>query len=316
MHIAHNLNAEAHAALRAHFPGVIITAMPLDGPWDIPDDASAVVLSLPYGSAPKEAPRPAGWPKAIRLVQLPRVGIDDQPDWLFEAPMVCIARGTNSVAIGEYVLAAMLTHEKRYADLWMHPGRTWPTLAQKVKNAQGSLEGKTLGLVGYGDIGREIARLARAFRMRIVASRRNPAPDEDGVEFLPLQDTVAQADHLVCAAPLTESTCNLFNAVLWAHAKPGQHFINVGRGGLVDQDALMDALCSGRLAAATLDVTEPEPLPPDHPLLTMPNVRVSPHCSAVTNGIIARTMEKVIANLEAFAAGGTPADVVDRARGY
>jgi phosphoglycerate dehydrogenase-like enzyme len=316
MHIAHNLNSDAHALIGAHFPGTAVTAMPPDGPWNIPDDATAFVFSLPYGLAPKEAQRPHGWPKAIRLVQLPRVGIDDQPAWLFEAPMVCIARGTNSVAIAEYVLAAMLTHEKRYADLWMHPGGAWPTLAEKVRNAQGSLHGKTLGLAGYGDIGKEIARLARAFNMRIVASRRSPALSEDGVEFLPLQDTVAQADHLVCAAPLTESTRNMFNAAIWAHAKPGQHFINVGRGGLVDHDALLAALRSGRLAAATLDVTEPEPLPADHPLLTMPNVRISPHCSAVTEGIVARTMEKVLANLKTLAAGGTPADAVDPRRGY
>lgn len=161
------------------------------------------------------------------------------------------------------------------------------------------LSGLVLGVVGLGPIGLEVARLGAAFGMRVVGVRRTPRGDEP-CETWPLarlDELLALADALVLALPLTDDTRHLFEARRLARMKRGAWLVNVGRGALVDEPALVDALREGRLGGAGLDVFESEPLPPESPLWDMPNVIVTPHNSGDAPGNLVRATEIFLDNL-------------------
>ena len=142
-----------------------------------------------------------------------------------------------------------------------------------------SPEGQTLVILGYGAIGRRLTELLRPLGMKVVAFRRHPRGDE-GVPVIAadqLQQTLGEADHVVNILPESSETLNFFDAARFAAIKPGAAFYNIGRGTTVDQEALFDALRSDHLKAAWLDVTDPEPLPADHPLWSQPNCFMTPH---------------------------------------
>lgn len=278
---------------------------------DLPRADVLFALPAPKGQTLKEAPRPANW-DAVRWVQLASAGIDYYPDWLFDGPVVTTARGTASVAIAEYVLAAILSDAKRIPEIWLDDAADWRRIQLGV------VQGTTLGLYGFGSIGREVAQRALALGMRVLAVRRSGAPFEvagveavDGIEAL-----LARADHVVLAAPATPATRHAINAATLAHARPGLHLINIARGSLVDHAALGEALDAGRVRLATLDVSEPEPLPPGHPFYRDARVRLSPHISPSSDRIVPALIDKFLHNLDAFRSGRPLADVVDAARGY
>lgn len=182
-----------------------------------------------------------------------------------------------------------------------------------------SFGGKTMLVVGLGGIGTETAKRAAALGMIVYATRNSSREGPDYVEYVGLSDELfelaAKADVIVNALPLTAATQGLFNSDFFDAVKPGAYFINVARGASVVTDDLMAALDSGQLAGAGLDVTDPEPLPPDHPLWRMQNVIITPHVAGV-----ARTLERHQAvaqeNLRRFIAGDALLNVVDPARGY
>jgi phosphoglycerate dehydrogenase-like enzyme len=154
--------------------------------------------------------------------------------------------------------------------------------------------------------------------MRVVALRRTPtAPPVGDVEVVAsLGELMAQSDHVIVAAPATPQTHHLINASALAAAKPGGHLINVARGTLVDQDAVLAALDRGELAMASLDVVDPEPLPPGHPLYTHPRVRLSPHVSWSSPDTGPRTIEMFVDNHRRYRAGEPLHGVVDTSVGY
>ena len=167
------------------------------------------------------------------------------------------------------------------------------------------LDGQRLVVVGYGPIGQEVVRLATAFRMDPVIVRRAARGDEP-CPVRPLSelvDAVSNADSVVVALPLEPETRNVISAEVIAAMPAEAMFVNVGRGELVDQAALTDALASGRLAGAGLDVFDPEPLPPDDELWDLPNVIVSPHNSGSSDGTTTRVAEMFLENLERFVRG-------------
>ena len=142
------------------------------------------------------------------------------------------------------------------------------------------VHGSTLGIIGFGRIGEAIARRGLGFGMRVVYSSRSRRPEAErslGVEWLDFEELLASADHVVVATPLTPETHHLIDADALALMQPTATLVNIARGGTVDPDALYDALTSGTIAAAGLDVTEPEPIPADHPLLDLPNCTILPH---------------------------------------
>lgn len=169
------------------------------------------------------------------------------------------------------------------------------------------LQGLVLGVVGMGPIGTEVARLGAACGMRVIAVRRTPRGDEpcETWSLARLDELLARADALVLALPLTDDTRHLLGASRIARMKPGSWLVNVGRGALVEEAALVEALREGRLGGAGLDVFEIEPLPPESPLWSLPNVLVTPHSSGDTPGNLARATVIFVDNLGRFARGET-----------
>lgn len=177
------------------------------------------------------------------------------------------------------------------------------------------LFGATLGIVGLGEIGEAVARRARGFRMRILyhSRTRKPALEADlGLEFRDLHSLLADSDFVSLHTPLTPQTRHLLGPAAFAAMKPGAILVNTARGGIVDQDALVEALRSGSLGGAALDVTDPEPLPPSHPLYSFPNVIITPHIGSASRATRARMAEMAAANILAVLAGSEPPNPVNR----
>jgi phosphoglycerate dehydrogenase-like enzyme len=167
------------------------------------------------------------------------------------------------------------------------------------------LDGARLAVLGMGPIGIEIARLGVALNMKVEAIRRTPTGSEPcpTFSFDQLSRVLANADWVAVALPLTSDTRQIFDAKTFAIMKPGAHFINVGRGELVDEDALIMALQSGHLAGAALDVFATEPLPPDSPLWNMDNVIITPHSSSASAQSGLRSEDIFVKNFARYVAG-------------
>ena len=166
------------------------------------------------------------------------------------------------------------------------------------------LAGKTLGIVGMGDIGSAIAARAQVSKMKVIYNNRHRREDDakTGAQYVDFSTLLAEADFIVLAVTLNPSTKNLFNAEVIAKLKPTAALINISRGAVVDTDALYDALLNGKLAYAAMDVTSPEPLPGEHKLLTLPNVTVTPHMASATvetrDAMALLTVDNILAGLE------------------
>jgi phosphoglycerate dehydrogenase-like enzyme len=239
------------------------------------------------------------------------------------------ARGVFSRPIAEYVLLMILAISRRLPQLLeLQRERTW----QPLEGAE--LRDVTVGIVGLGSIGRAVAALASPFGCRIIALRRHghqrpvpAAPDGDeppagdmrvdrvlGPDALP--ELLAESDFVVLAAPLTPETENLIDAVALARCKPGAWLINIARGGLIDERALLRALDDGPLGGAVLDAFRNEPLPPSSPFYDRPNVIVTPHTSWSSGRVLDRSIELFCTNLRRYADGQPLLNVVDPAAGY
>jgi len=312
--IASQLEAELNEAIARHPSRPKVIAAPVDTPWTIANDADALIVRPT--PAWRQAPRddvPAGWPGRLRWVFTSSAGVDFYPHWLLDAPVVSCARGTASEEIADYVIAAIYARTKDLAAAAAHEPAQWRY------TELGQVLGSTIGVVGLGAIGTAVARRATALGARVVAARRSNAARIGviGVEVLPsVADVVARADHVVIAVPATPETRHLFGPDLLAQVKPGAHLINVARGSVVDQAALIAALDSGRLSFATLDVTDPEPLPAGHPLYTHRRVLLTPHISASYTLARGKLLDKILTDITRVAYGQQPVDVVDRLRGY
>ncbi|CAN5332313.1 D-isomer specific 2-hydroxyacid dehydrogenase family protein [soil metagenome] len=290
-----------------------IIAVPEDAPWDVAGSAD-ILLARP-SVAWRESlrlSRPPVWPGRLRWVYSASVGVDFYPSWLLDAPLVTCGRGVASDEIADYVIAAIYARAKDLESV------TARSLAQWKPVPLGRVSGTTVGIVGFGAIGSAVARRALALGAQVTGVRRGATPSAvPGVELLPtVEAVVAVADHIVIALPATPATRHMFNADLLARARPGAHLINVARGSVIDQAALMDALDRGGLDFATLDVTDPEPLPEGHRLYTHPRVRLTPHVSSNHLMVRHRLFDKVADDITRFARGEQPSDIVDPVRGY
>ena len=200
-------------------------------------------------------------------------------------------------------MAVMLAFEKQLPERWLaappEPPERW-NMAQL-----GSLSGRKLALIGFGGIAQAIAMRALPSAMVVEGFRRTrvPSPIEGVGVATDLESLLADADHVVVAAPETPATRHLVNDAVFAMMKPGAHFVNIARGGLVDQDALRRALDSERLAMATLDCVDPEPLPEGHWLYAHPRVRLSAHISWAGPGSFEGLMDRFVENLGRYRRG-------------
>ncbi len=214
--------------------------------------------------------------------------------------------GTNAEAVANSALAGLLALSRGLPG-WMQLQRERRWRKRTRSEAPPDLRGQTLLLVGAGAIGGHVATVARAIGLQVVAVRRSAARDGDPAhETHPpsaLASLLPRADWLVIACPLTAETRGMIDAHALSLLPPGAHLVNIGRGEVVDQPAMVAALASGRLAGAYLDVFDPEPLPPESPLWDMPNVIVSPHDAASAAGNDRRVFELFCENLGRWQAG-------------
>jgi len=247
--------------------------------------------------------------------------------------LVTNARGVFSRPIAEYVMMMILSVSRQLPQLLeLQRERTW----QPLEGAE--LRDVTVGIVGLGSIGRAVSALATAFGCRVVAVRRRADVEPGaaatslagGVDDRPLgeimldrvgspatlPDLLAESDFIVLAAPLTPETHEMINAETLAMVKPGAWLINVARGRLIDERALLRALQDGPLGGAVLDTFREEPLPPDSPFWDQPNVIVTPHTSWSSRRVLDRSVELFCDNLRLFATGQPLLNVVDPSAGY
>jgi phosphoglycerate dehydrogenase-like enzyme len=227
------------------------------------------------------------------------------------------ARGVFSDPIAEYVVMMVLAVSRRLPQLLeLQRERTWQPLEGREMAAV------TVGVVGLGSIGARVADLAYRLGCRVIATRRRAGdgPQPAGLsEVLPpegLPQLMAQSDFIVIALPLTPETTNIIDAEMLAHAKPGAWLINVARGALVDERALVRAIRDGHLGGAVLDAFREEPLPPNSELYTTPNVIVTPHTSWSSGRVLDRSIELFCDNLGRFRSGEPLLNLVDPAAGY
>lgn len=313
-----NMPEETVAALAREFPGVRFDDPATREECDALLPLADVVLGV--------ALRPRNFASAarVRWVHSTAAGVGHLlfPE-LVESPIVMTnARGLHARAMAEHVLGVMLAFTRRlHVSRDLQGARRWAQ-TELCAAAPGfeELAGATLGLVGFGRIGEAIAGAARVFGMRVLAVRRHPRPDpapadeQWGPERL--GELLERADWVVLAAPHTPATERLIGRAELARMKPGARLVNIARGALVDEAALIEALRAGALAGAALDVAVTEPLPPESPLWTMPEVILTPHVSGVGPRFWERVREQFAANLRRFLAGEPLENVVDKRSGY
>ncbi|HUY79026.1 MAG TPA: D-2-hydroxyacid dehydrogenase [Ktedonobacterales bacterium] len=235
--------------------------------------------------------------------------------------IITTASGVHGVPMSEFVLSVMLIWARRWPEIFTaQREKRWPE--SQLELMGGELDGATLGVIGLGAIGRRIAQLGRAVGMRVVALRRSATPGQTDPDadtlYAPnqLADLLGQADYVVLSAPSTPETDHLITAERLRQMKRSAVLINIARGELVDEPALIAALRDGAIAGAGLDVFETEPLPADSPLWSMPNVIISPHISGVTPRYSTRLATLFLDNVARLRSGQPLRNVVDVARGY
>ncbi len=315
--------------IRAAAPGARIVTLSREGLTDEPVDDVEVLLR---GWLSSEAfDRLLGRAPRLTWVHSASAGVERAltPAARQRGLVITNARGVFSRPIAEYVLMMILAISRRLPGLLeLQRERTW----QPLEGVE--LRDVTVGIVGLGSIGRAVGTLATAFGCRVVAVRRRAdegdrpaAADEDvtpfgdamlarvvGPDALP--EILAESDFVVLAAPLTTETQNMMNGETLAAMKPGAWLINVARGGLVEERALLSALTDGRIGGAVLDTFREEPLPPTSPFYDLPNVIVTPHTSWSSGRVLDRSVELFCDNLRRYAAGEPLLNVVDPAAGY
>ena len=260
---------------------------------------------------------PAAWPHAdsLRWVHVGGTGVDAVmfDDLIASDVEVTNTRGLFDRPIAEYVLAQILNFAK---DL---PGSIRLQLDHQWEHRESErIAGASALVVGTGSIGRAIARLLTAVGMRVHGLGRTPREDDPdfGTVTTDLHAELPAADYVVCVTPLTPQTRHMFDASAFAAMKPHARFVNVGRGESVVTDDLVDALRSGAVAGAALDVVDPEPLPAGHPLWDLPNVVLTPHNSGDFIGWRPEIVAAFTDNFQRWITGRPLQNVVDKKLGY
>ncbi len=317
--------------IRAVSPDLEVTQRSMsDGRW--PDDeqvTAEIIYAISGVPHPEQAPN-------LRWVQAHSAGIDrlrDLPIWESDV-VITNSSGIHAPNIAQYVLAQMLA--------WAHRVPKWLRLQSESRWPDDrwgellpdELRGKTLGIVGYGSIGREIARIATAFGMQVLATKRDPRHLEDTNYFIPetgdpegilpariypgeaTRSMVAECDFVVITLPLTDKTHHLFDEEMFRAMRENAFVVNIGRGPVINERDLIRALKKGWIAGAGLDVFEEEPLPADSPLWKLENVIISPHISGSTPHYDERATHLFCENLRRYLDGRPLLNVVNREYGY
>lgn len=260
------------------------------------DDVDLASVTIAAGSVPDS--ELAAMP-ALDWVHCWAAGVESEVGPMLRSSGIAVtsSAGNGAVPLAEHAMMLTLMLD-REAHRWQDAQRE----CRWERFTHSELHGKTMGIYGFGNVGRELAIRARAFGMRVIALRRRPDRDADLVDrmFAPddLYDFAAECDVLVVTAAKTRETEGAIDAAVLAALKPRANVVVVSRGNIVSEPDLLDALRSGRIAAAGLDAHAEEPLPPDSPYWTMPGVIVTPHNGATTVATAARGTEIFLANLQ------------------
>jgi len=301
-----------------------------------PESANYMSVDVLYSMSP---PRDLARVPRLKWVQLHMAGVNalfDHPLYTHSTVPITTTSGVHAATIAEYAMTMLLALAHRVPRMvaWQARG-TWPPDADRWPLfVPSELRGASLGIIGYGSIGRELARLAKTFGMTVLACKRDPSKREDTGYALPgtgdpdgalpdawyaprqLGELLARSDVVVMATPLTRETERMIGKAELLSMKPSAYFINVGRGATVDESALAAALRDGVIAGAAIDVFAQEPPSPGHPLYACDNVILSPHVSGFLPSYDDKCVTLFAENVRRWLAGETLRNLVDRAAGY
>jgi phosphoglycerate dehydrogenase-like enzyme len=294
-----------------------------DAQEDVPDDFAAeaeyviAALAPVGGSLIKRCPK-------LRLIQVPGHGfehIDLEAARAAGVPVATVmSSGAEAHTVAEWAILMAGAASRRLTVGHAALQRGEFANVTIMQSGVFELAGKTIGIVGLGRIGREVAKRARGFDMKIIyhdAYRPGPEVEQElGVEYRDFDALLAEADFVTLHVPVTAKTKALIGKREIDLMKQEAILINTSRGPVVDHDALVEALKSNRIRAAAIDVYDPEPPPPDDPLLSLPNVTLSPHMAGVTAESLLRILQAAMANCNRVARGEAPLDVVEGEDGH
>jgi phosphoglycerate dehydrogenase-like enzyme len=285
--------------------------------WRVLLDRAEVLFGIPDDTAEGLAAAVTGLPR-LRWIHATSAGAGEQvrkaalPAEALKRVAITTSSGVHAVPLAEYAILGLLAVAKelpRFVE--EQRAKAWPEVHRPLRE----LDGQTLFLVGLGDIGRETARLGKALGMRTVGFRRTQGPPPEWVDDVHgperLAELAGRADAMVVSLPLTDQTAGLIDRATIDHLPASCIFVNVGRGGVVDEPALIDALRERRIAGAVLDVFATEPLPEDSPLWALPNVLVTPHAAALSARENERIVELFVDNLRRYLDGRPLRNVVE-----
>jgi D-2-hydroxyacid dehydrogenase (NADP+) len=241
----------------------------------------------------------------LRFIQSIGAGTDQFPrdELVRRGIRLASARGVNARAVAEHAMALMLALSRRLPEARDNQARrAWRGMIGDLAGREDELGGKTLLVIGLGDIGGRLARLAKAFDMHVIGLRRDPARGREAADAVhrmdELRSLLPEADFVALTCPLTTETENLIDASAFGRMKPSSYLINVARGRIVDEAALIEALAAKRIAGAGIDVTAEEPLAPSSPLWGMAQVLITPHTAGETRRYEDNVIEILRDNLE------------------
>lgn len=310
--------AELAASIRRRWPEMKVVHLPA---YDrLAEEIADTHIHVGYALRPAQL-RQA---RSLQWMHVTAAGVSQMlfPEFVASEVILTNARGVNAIPIGDHTLGAIIALARHFPSAWRYQAEhRWAQ--QQIWDESPrprELGGQRLVLVGLGSIGKEIAVRARGFGMKITAVTRSGL-DRDGLadEILAadgLDAAVARADFVVLAAPETPTTRRLMDARRLTLMKPSAFLINVARGALVDEEALVEALRTRRIAGAAIDVAEREPLAPDSPLWSLNNVIITPHVANLTESLWERQGAIMMENLERWFGGRELMNLVDKERGY
>lgn len=311
------LSAEATQQIKAVSPQIAIITVSGEDEWRRALAEADVVFGDVYGPDLAAA-------KRLRWVQYGAAGVERvlSPEWLASPVVLTNAKGCYAPEIGEHVFGLLFALTRGIAvQTRQMQQKQWARRGGRLFE----LRGMTMGIVGFGGIGRETARRAKAMDMRVMAADVQPLHPEqvgnlaDAIHLVDgggLAQLLGESDVVVSAAPHTKRSEGMFGEAEFAAMRRGAYFINVSRGKLVQTPALVKALGEGQLAGAGLDVTDPEPLPDNHPLWDMPEVVITPHTAGQSQFSGKRTQAVFAENVRRYVHNLPLLNVVDKQAGY
>ncbi|HKL78945.1 MAG TPA: D-2-hydroxyacid dehydrogenase [Mobilitalea sp.] len=268
-----------------------------------------------------------GWPEEeqlkrsvnLRWLHLPSAGADSYARWeLYPNSNILLTNssGVYGVPIAEHVLAMILAYNH---NLWKYAEQQKNLKWEEIRRTR-DFYGSTIGIIGMGDIGMELAKRSKALGARVLGVKRTRSSMPEYVDRLytieEIDEVLQQADYVVLALPNTQKTNGIVSEQRLRKMKPDAFLVNIGRGALVDQEALIKALKENLIGGVGLDVTEPEPLPQDNPLWELPNVMITPHVSGISPSNDRIRIDLFVKNLERYLTGEPLVNMVDFEEGY